>query len=58
MVSERAHNGLYEIVQLVIADARRTYQVPHLATKFVVFLSEHINSTLATCAASAGIVIG
>ena len=32
MVSERAHNGLYEIVQLVIADARRTYQVPHLAT--------------------------
>ena len=33
MVSERAHNGLNKIVKLVFADARRTYQVPHLATK-------------------------
>ncbi len=32
VVSERAHNGLYEIVQLVFADTLRTYQVPHLTT--------------------------
>ena len=38
VVSERAHNGLYEIVQLVLANTRRAYQVPHLATKFVVFV--------------------
>ena len=28
----------HEIVQLVFAYTRRTYQVPHLATKFVVFV--------------------
>ena len=38
VVSERAHDSLYEIVQLVLADTRRAYQMAHLTAKFVIFV--------------------
>lgn len=54
MVSERAHNGLNKIVKLVFADTRKAYQVPHLTTKFIVFVIRIINFTLATMCCKCG----
>ena len=38
MLAKRPHDSLHEMRQLRLSHARRTNQMPHLATKFVVFV--------------------
>ncbi len=38
VLAEGSHDSLYEMGQLSLADARRAYEMPHLAAKFVEFV--------------------
>ena len=36
--TKAALDGLYEIGKLPLSNTRSTYQMPHLATKFIIFV--------------------
>ena len=38
MFAKRSHDSLYKMAQLRLSDARRTYQMPHLAAHFIKFV--------------------